>query len=207
MNYETIKKGVVKRTVKRVNAIFIDGIALDRAAKRLNRKIELSKLVQSLSNGTKPTVARYYTIIPYEDDSRHRAYLDAMCRAGLEVVIKRLPPKGVNREIDVYPEMAADIVAFGFGHHKFSDLSVYKPESWQLADKVEENDENGLPQNIQKCATIVCPAREISYPILLVKELGVDTISADFADFAGNNVLKNAAKWIDLSDAQNIWRE
>jgi len=53
----------------------------------------------------------------------------------------------------------------------------------------------------------VCPSRELTYPVSLVKELGVDTITADFGQFNTGDLLKSAAKWIDLSDSETIWRE
>src|SRR5690606_8296126 len=59
---------------------------------------------------------------PYEDDSRQRAFLDAVRRAGLQVVVKRLPPKGITRQVSVEVEMASDIVAFGLGQNSFEDI-------------------------------------------------------------------------------------
>lgn len=215
MSYEEVKKGVVKKTSKREIALFIDGTGLDRATKRLNRKVELSKLVKGLSNGLKPTIARYYTMVPFEDDSRHRAYLDAMDKAGLEVVVKRLPPKGVTRQVNVYCEMASDMVAYALGHKQFSSLSRHIPTSEQRETKDQQIAKESkktvelspINDNVTRSVTVVCPAWELEYPILLVKEFGVDTISADFGEFTGRNVLKNAAKWIDLSDSETIWRE
>lgn len=200
-------KSIVKRKNNKISGLFIDGVALDRATRRLNRKVELSKLVKSLSAGRKPEVARYYTIVPFEDDSRHAAYLDAIERAGLEVVVKRLPPKGITRQVDIYTEMASDLVAFALGHSNFSNLGRYKTitEDQQLFKNTEEEESEFSAK--QKVATVVCPGRELSYPLALIKELGVDTVSADFAKFAGKDVLKNAAKWIDLTDSEIIWRE
>ncbi len=202
---------IVKRSVPKVTGIFIDGISLDRATRRINRKVEISKLVKSLSGGLKPTVCRYYTIIPFEDDSRHHSYLDAIQRAGVDVIIKRLPPKGMEKQVDVYPEMAADLLAFALGHYNFSGLSrleSYGEDTWNREDE-DKNQElmTNFPENIKRVATIVCPARALTYPISLISELKVDTISADFREMAGNDVLKGSAKWIDLSDSELIWRE
>ena len=41
----------------------------------------------------------------------------------------------------------------------------------------------------------------------IARELGADTVTADFAQFNTGDVLKSAAKWIDLSDSETIWRE
>ena len=67
-----------------------------------------------------------------------------------------------------------------------------------------------MPQDqssIKRIVTIVCPTRELSYSVSLVKEFGVDTITADFGQFNSGDVLKSAAKWIDLSDSETIWRD
>ncbi len=231
MEFQELGKGVVKRKEHRVLGLFIDGTGLDRATRRINRKVDLTRLVRGVTSGTPPTVARYYTLIPYEDDSRQRAFLDAVDRAGLEVVVKRLPPKGVTRQVSVDVEMAADIIAFALGHQRFSDLSTYRAElqnkdtgagSGALMpfsrtrqagngdNKEDETREPGARQTAaaeKRIVTIVCPSRELSYPVSVVKELGVDTVTADFGQFNQGDLLKSAAKWIDLSDSETIWRE
>lgn len=216
MKYESIGKGVVKRTGRRVLGLFIDGTGLDRATRRINRKVDLSALVRGVTSGISPVVARYYTLIPYEDDSRHRAFLDAVARAGLRVVVKRLPPKGITRQVSVDVEMAADMVAFSLGHSSFSSLSEYEPTAdgsslptgEPLVQPSAPPATEATPQDAkseQRIVTVVCPSRDLSYPLSLVKELGVDTVSADFGK--SGDVLKSAAKWIDLSDSETIWRD
>ena len=228
MKYEEIGKGKVKRTQRRTIGLFIDGTGLDRATRRINRKVDMTALVKGVTSGLAPVVARYYTLIPYEDDSRQRAFLDAVNRAGLSVIVKRLPPKGISRQVSVDVEMAADILAFAFGHSNFSTLSQYMPENDALAQAsgmkppspvraaapeaapTEENADAALASSKtpeSRIVTVVCPSRDLSYPISLAKELGVDTVSADFGHFVGSDVLKSAAKWIDLSDSETIWRD
>ena len=253
MTYEKIGKGIVKRTKKRVIGLFIDGTGLDRATRRINRKVDMSALIRGVTSGLVPTVARYYTLIPYEDDSRHRAFLDAVARAGLSVIVKRLPPKGITRQVNVDVEIAADIVAFAAGHSSFSDANEYKGElpandyaaapshsiskmgpSLKLGIRSQgttfRNAPSGAPQiqplevtpepelnqepaalltkaSEERIVTLVCPSRDLAYPMSLAKELGVDTVTADFGQFNTGDVLKSAAKWIDLSDSETIWRD
>lgn len=235
MSYQKIGKGVVKRSERRVVGLFIDGTGLDRATRRLNRKVELASLVRGVTSGVTPLVARYYTIVPYEDDSRQRSFLDAVSRAGLRVIVKRLPPKGVNRQVSTDAEMAADIVAFALGHSTFSDLSEWKPDtapadsarsshtipmmgkrSEHLDDQSSEEqtpattEESSPSRSVlpeKRSVIVVCPSRDIAYPISLVKELNVDTTNADFSQLHGGDVLKSAAKWIDLSTSETIWRD
>lgn len=228
VKYEELGKGKVKRTQRRTIGLFIDGTGLDRATRRINRKVDMTALVKGVTSGLTPIVARYYTLIPYEDDSRQRAFLDAVARAGLSVIVKRLPPKGVTRQVSVDVEMAADIVAFALGHSRFSKLSEYTPPSLDghpasgimprsAAGNPTEGQSNGAAAEVPaeetakspeaRIVTVVCPSRDLSYPISLVKELGVDTVSADFGHFIGSDVLKSAAKWIDLSDSETIWRD
>lgn len=228
-------KLVVKRPVHRIFGLFIDGIGLDRATRRLNRRVDIGALARGVTSGIPPVVARYYTLIPHEDDSRHHAFLDAVSRAGFQVVVKRLPPKGVNRQVSIDPEMAADMVAFALGHSQFSTLGSID----ELEDKAEEPRINrifpGAPRlhipaaplreepdvddepeeaaasaeekKIQKVMVVVCPSRELVYPISLVKEFGADTVTADFSFSHRDDVLKSAAKWIDLSNSETIWKD
>ena len=242
MKYQELGKGVIRRTKRRVLGLFIDGTGLDRATRRINRKVDMSNLVRGVASGLEPTVARYYTLIPYEDDSRQRAFLDAVARAGLQVIVKRLPPKGVSRQVSVDVEMASDIVAFARGLSQFSDLSEYKvedfggngqrphsggalpsaapfanqkPQPSQKSEEKPKNDaatsagekENQPTRDEERIVTIVCPSRDLAYPISMVKELGSDTVTADFGQFKSSDVLKSAAKWIDLSDSETIWRD
>ena len=208
--------------------LFIDGIGLDRATRRLKRKVEMSALVRGVTSGIPPVVARYYTLVPYEDDSRQRAFLDAVARAPLSVVVKRLPPKGVTRQVSTDVEMAADIVAFALGHSSFSELGQYQLDTapdtnapaYSIPLPLVPGGSDQVSNNIttetlvaeskpreERVVVVVCPTRDLSYPIALVKELGVDTITADFGQFNNGDVLKSAAKWIDLSDSETIWRE
>ncbi|MCO6431679.1 MAG: NYN domain-containing protein [Deltaproteobacteria bacterium] len=246
--YEELGSGIVRRREKKKLGLFIDGTGLDRASRRVNRKVDMSALVRGVVSGVFPTVARYYTLIPYEDDSRQRAFLDAVSRAGLTVVVKRLPPKGVNRQVSIDVEMAADITAFALGVEQFSELSEYRaaePASTTPArgshiqrlnplvrqlprgshTEPEEDPKTAQTQSIQKqsvvvkplssgagepehrMVTIVCPSREITYAISLIKTIGIDTTTADFGQFATHDLMKSAAKWIDLSDSETIWRD
>lgn len=225
MKYEELGRGIVKRAERRVLGLFIDGTGLDRATRRLNRKVNMTALVRGVTSGSTPVVARYYTLIPYEDDSRQRAFLDAVNRAGLQVIVKRLPPKGVTRQVSVDVEMAADMLAFTMGHSSFGALSEYIPEEKQgmgqdklhkMAQKQNESEQPSEAQQsaeaaaqgkVRRIVTLVCPSRDLAYPISLSSELGAETITADFGEFAGGDVLKSASKWIDLSGSETIWRE
>jgi hypothetical protein len=224
MKYEELGRGFIKKREKKVVGLFIDGTGLDRATRRINRKVDMSALVRGVTSGIAPIVARYYTLVPYEDDSRQRAFLDAVSRAGLSVIVKRLPPKGINRQVSVDLEMAADIVAFSLGHTNFSRENEYLPLDHPLRSPQAQSSKNDArtpssateaakddkPQqtgNISRSVVVVCPSRELAYPLGLSKEFDVDTTTADFGQFNTGDVLKSAAKWIDLSDSETIWRD
>lgn len=231
MKYEKLGGGFIKKREKRVVGLFIDGTGLDRATRRINRKVDMAALVRGVTSGINPIVARYYTLVPYEDDSRQRAFLDAVARAGLSVIVKRLPPKGITRQVSVDLEMAADIVAFSYGLTSFSKENEYMPTDLPLraapihtpaqyvrrqqaeaAEASEENvttSESTVPdiKTTPRSVVVVCPSREIAYPISLVKEVTADTTTADFGQFNTGDVLKSALKWIDLSDSETIWRD
>lgn len=234
--FQKLSGGLIKKKERRVVGLFIDGVNLDRATRRVNRKVDLQALVRGVCSGSNPVVARYYTVIPHEDDSRHRAFLDAVARAGLSVIVKRLPKKGIERQVTTDLEMAADIVAFSLGLSSFSKENEYLPAELQAAKQVasaagvgnkgrevEALDPASLQiptrssgpllhvdsdtQNTRRSVVVVCPSRDLSYPMGLAKNLGADTTTADFSEFSGSDVLKSAAKWMDLSGSETIWRE
>ena len=237
MKYDELGKGFIRKREKRLVGLFIDGTGLDRATRRINRKVDMAALLRGVTSGFTPVVARYYTLIPYEDDSRQRAFLDAVARAGLSVIVKRLPPKGITRQVSVDLEMAADIVAFSLGHTKFSRENEYRPSEEPMRGSAlptlnsgprrstgsmsgNDADSNESPagggetktldassEPAQRSVVVVCPSRELAYPISLIKELGADSTTADFGQFNQGDVLKSAAKWIDLSDSETIWRD
>ncbi len=171
----------MKRSTSREIGVFVDGISLDRAAKRERRRVDFSALLAGVCEGLNPTIAKYYTVIPYEDDSRHRSYLDAVKDAGFEVIVKRLPPKGIDRQVSTDVEMTTDLVSFANGEFTSAE------------------------DEISLRAVIVCPSRDLSYPFTYLHSKNVDTVSFDFGKFLGSNVLKSANKWVDLSGTDSIW--
>lgn len=181
---------VIKRQVTRELGIFVDGPALDRACRRLEKRISWQGLLESLSGGMKPEIARYYTIVPYDDDSRQRSFLDAVERAGFEVIVKRLPPKGNERYTAIDVEMTTDMVEYAL-----------KQYSLGQSDQSQESSEIKLVRTI----TVVCPSPDLSYPFSLLSKYPITTNSADFGAFAGRNSMKSAKNWIDLTDSPLIW--
>ena len=232
--FQELGGGFIKKKERRIVGLFIDGVNLDRATRRINKKVDLQALVRGVSSGSVPVVARYYTVIPHEDDSRQRAFLDAVARAGLSVIVKRLPPKGIDRQVTTDLEMAADMVAFSLGLSSFSKENEYLPAEIQAvknmamggshkphhgdaidASAITPAQRSGGPllqidtdaKDARRSVVVVCPSRELSYPLSMAKDLGADTTTADFGQFTGNDVLKSAQKWIDLSGSETIWRE
>jgi len=229
--FQELRGGLIKKKQRRVVGVFIDGVNLDRATRRLNRKVDL----RGVCSGSEPVVARYYTVIPHEDDSRQRAFLDAVARAGLTVIVKRLPPKGIERQVTSDIELGADLVAFSLGLSSFSKENEYLPLELEAAkrfaasagterdaenvalnpDSLTHTHRSGGPllhldddtENIRRSVVVICPSRDLSYPMSLAKNLGADTTTADFSQTAGADVLKSAAKWMDLSGSETIWKE
>lgn len=231
--YKELRGGLVKKKEKRIVGLFIDGVNLDRATRRINRKVDLQALVRGVTSGMNPVVARYYTVIPHEDDSRQHAFLDAVARAGLSVIVKRLPPKGIDRQVATDLEMASDIVAFSLGLSSFSKENEYLPAEMEAVKNLALGGTTGrgshsidpesiapverssgpllhvdtAASNTRRSVVVVCPSRELSYPLIMAKDLGAETTTADFSQFAGANILKSAQKWIDLSGSETIWKE
>lgn len=210
-DFESVGRGVVKRKTKRVLGLFIDGVGLDRATRRLDRKIDLGRLVQGITTGLKVEVARYYTLIPNEDDARQFAFLDAVEKAGLEVVVKRLPPKGINKMVSVDPHISVDLVTYAYGRFE-KQAPVTATESAPPADSKEESAQEEkivLPvksANLARSAIIVCPSKELSYSIFTAHELGVEISMADFGQYGNSDGWRGVDRWIDLSTSETIWR-
>ncbi len=201
-DFQKLKGGVLKRKVKRKMGLFIDGTGLDRATRRLERKVDLSRLVAGVTAGLVPDVARYYTLVPYEDDARQFAFLDAVERAGLEVIMKRLPPKGVKRQVSMDVHIASDLIAYTMGHFE-------KAEQHALAANGDTNgsSSNGGGSSIKRIAAVVCPTREMSYAIYLSHESGAETHLADFGLYGSSDGWKGVDRWVDLSTSETIWRD
>ena len=208
------QNGVVKRKVKRRMGLFIDAVGLDRATRRLERKVDLAGLVKGLTSGIPLEIARYYTLVPYEDDARQFAFLDAVERAGLEVVVKRLPPKGVKRQVSMDVHIASDLVSFCFGHHEKSEAEKHHSGSTSEAGNNGEPKSETIPVErperekplIKRVATVVCPSRETTYAIFTAHTLGVETALADFGLYGASDGWKGVDRWIDLSTSETIWR-
>jgi hypothetical protein len=220
---ELLKGGVVKRKVKRRLGLFIDGVGLDRATRRLERKVDLTKLVAGLTSGLPIEVARYYTLVPYEDDARQFAFLDAVERAGLEVVTKRLPPKGVTRQVSMDVHIAADLISFSCGQFK---ASTGRKE--EVMEAVANGVGHALPipsaiitpppapepviargptPEVKRVNIVVCPNREVNYALYVSHNLGVETSLADFGLYGSSDGWKGVDRWIDLSTSETIWRD
>jgi hypothetical protein len=132
--------------------------------------------------------------------------------------------------------MGADIVAFSLGLSSFSKENEYLPAELQAvksmavagahnrgaANRVidpatlpSSSARNAGPllqvdadsKDTRRSVVVVCPSRELSYPLSLSKDLGADTTTADFSQFSGGDILKSASKWIDLSGSETIWRD
>jgi len=196
-DFEQLGKGIVRRKSKRVMGLFIDGVGLDRATRRLDKKVDLGRLVKGVTTGLKLELSRYYTLIPHEDDARQFAFLDAVERAGLEVVVKRLPPIGVKRQVSVDIHMGVDLLSFAHGH-------FHKPEP--ESEDPEAKEPRDANATIKRSALIVCPSRELSYAIYMANLAGVETSLADFGLYGTSDGWKGVDRWIDLSTSETIWR-
>ena len=216
-DFEKLQSGVIKRKQKRKLGLFIDGVGLDRATRRLERKIDLSKLVASLTSGLEPEVARYYTLIPYEDDARQFAFLDAVERAGLEVIVKRLPPKNVKRQVSMDVHMATDIIAYSMG--VFESLKKKKEEAKQATPQSPEDYISAMQSqkhiltanperdpSVKRIAAIVCPSRELNYSLYMTHCLGIETSLVDFGLYGQSDGWHGIDRWVDLSTSETIWR-
>ena len=123
------------------------------------------------------------------------------------------------------------MVAFAHGLTSFSKENEYMPadeplraaaihtpaqyvrrqqaEGSEAAENKDHTTTEAIPdiKTAPRSIVVVCPSRELSYPLSLVKDIAADTTSADFGQFNTGDILKSAQKWIDLSDSETIWRD
>ena len=187
----------IRRRPRREVNVLIDGTSLDRACRRIKRRIDLAKLLQVASSNQTPKLARYYTLVPHEDDARQHSFLGAVTSAGLETVVKRLPPKGVNRQVSLDGEMSADIVALALR----GELNLRNSLNGNLES---ENNKKHSEQG-RRVIVLVCPSRELLYPLSMIRGIGVDTICADFGKAPSSEMLSTCSDYIDLSSFEQIW--
>jgi hypothetical protein len=215
------RKGILRKAKNREIGIFVDGVNLDRVCKRLGKRISLSALVQKLSTGGECLTARYYTLIPNEDDSRQRAFLDVVRQSGLSPCVKRLPPPDFEKQISIDVEMSNDILAFGLGaeeilahaelHYGLSTpLPSKKSQSEDpLPSEEDSHDESSLENstenNAKRIIYVVCPNKEICYPFRLLRSENVTTVVADFSSGRRDDIIALASEFIDLSEESNLW--
>jgi hypothetical protein len=197
-----VKDEASKRYVRREQThsigVFLDGVSLDRAARRLNKKVDWKLLVKVVSEGRIPKLLRYYTVIPHEDDARHHSFLGAVEGAGFQVIVKRLPPKGVNRNVTIDLEMASDVVAFGLG---LSDLPANNEGSHDLRGDSKLS-ESGAARTLEKSEIIlICPPNDLEYPLRLIANRDAKITVVDFKGSGTSELIKVSSKWMDLSDA------
>ena len=203
---EVLSGGMVKRKTKRRMGLFIDASGLDRATRRLEKNVDLARLVTGLTSGIKLEIARYYCLIPYEDDARQFSFLDAVERAGIEVITKRLPPKGVKRQVSMDVHMASDLISFAYGNFAaVEEADKAKANEDAAANKIVVAPRDNA-RELRRVATVVCPSRELSYAIFTANQLGAETALADFGLYGASDGWKGVDRWIDLSTSETIWR-
>lgn len=202
---EMLSQGVVRRRTKRVMGVFVDATGLDRATRRIGKRIDLGRLVTGLGQGLKLEVGKYYVLIPHEDDARQLAYLDAVERAGLEVITKRLPPKGVNRHVSMDVHMAVDMINFCHGAQAIAGENL-EIKSQANGPDIVTSEASQVSREVRRAITVVCPSRELSYALYTCNQLGADVTLADFGLFGSSDGWKGVDRWIDLSTSETIWR-
>lgn len=232
---EQLEGGKFRRKVRRKVGIFVDGVGLDRATRRLHRKVDLSRFMASLTAGLAPEISKYYTLVPYEDDARQFAFLEAVERAGLEVCVKRLPPKTIKRPVTMDVHIGVDLILFCLGlsasgdreeDDNSADAGFVNSAPFHSADDSgsqiisssfsEESTSNQLIKDQPNPKTnsdaireiiLVCPNRELNYAIYQCHNLGARTSIADFGLHGHSEGWRGVDTWIDLSISETIWRD
>ena len=196
---DEVSKGFIRREQTHSIGVFLDGVNLDRATRRIGKKVDWKLLVKVIGEGRTPKLLRYYTVIPREDDARHHSFLTAVEGAGFQVIVKRLPPKGVNKTVTTDLEIASDLIAFGLG---LSELSGSSEGSFET-----ERVRNSPNTTHNKSEIIlICPTNDLEYPLRLitssdVKSSDVKITIVDFKGSGTSELVKVSSKWMDLSEA------
>jgi hypothetical protein len=198
---ESPKPGVLKRRSRRIVGFFVDGVGLDRATRQCPKKVDLQRLITNLTEGISPVVCRYYTLIPHEDDARQFSFLDAVERAGMEAMVKRLPPKGIKRHVAMDVHIASDVMAFSFGHFDA------KPVEQKPVEDSQEHHDTGIIHQVKRIAYVICPSRELTYGLYLSSTTGTEISLCDFGLYGSSDGWKGINRWVDLSTSDSIWRD
>ena len=145
--------------------------------------------------------------------------LDAVERAGVEVITKRLPPKGVKRQVSMDVHIASDLVSFAYGHFAEKAAEEEKaneaehllvgngaPTSTSNGNGTASEAPKAKEKDVKRVATIICPSRELSYAIFMANQMGIETSLADFGLYGQSDGWKGVDRWIDLSTSETIWR-
>lgn len=200
-NLNLVEGSVIKRRTSRLMGVFVDASGLDHATKRLGRKVEIAKLLSSLTSGAKLELARYYCLLPYEDDSRQSSFLLSVERSGFEVITKRLPPKVVKKQVSLDTNISCDMINFCYSYFQVQQLK-------NSADsKIAQTSDTEIPQTVKRIITLVCPSPEIRYATSIAKKLNTSVVLADFGSFTHSSGWQGIDHWIDLSSSESIWRE
>jgi len=173
---------VVKQQTDSELALFVDGTSLDRAAKRLNKRLDIPKLIERVSTA-KCSFVRYYNTIPSKDDARHIAFMDNLRNHGIEVVMRRLPPIGITKRVAIDIDMATDIIGYTLHHPSFAS-------DWTREDK-------------KRGVIVVCPTEELDRTLEMVTQTGSPL---SVADFGRPRSLPYGRDWINLEAFSDIWR-
>jgi hypothetical protein len=184
----TGKSTYLRREKPRKIGLFVDGVNLDRASRRVGKKVDWKLLAKLVSEGRALNLLRYYTVIPNEDDARHHSFLGVIEGAGYEVVLKRLPPKGVNKTVTTDLELTADILKFSF-QEKINALTLHS--ELENTSTIE--------------IVLVCPPDDIEYALRILLDQGIKITIVDFKSHNAPSLVKLSSKWMDLSDV-NIYR-
>jgi hypothetical protein len=198
------KVNFVRRAKPRKLGIFIDGVGLDRAAKRIERRIDWPLFAKVISEGLQADVAKYYSLLPIEDDARHHSYLAAVEAVGFQVHVKRLPPKGVNRVVSYDLEIATDLLNFCLSKSLAGSTDEGFGKAQPNNSGNRENSESIQHQNnslSQPAPILVCPSRELEYPLQILHEKGFSVTVIDFLNGSGSDLLKYTSKWVNISEA------
>jgi len=149
---------------------------LDIGLSKLKKKIDWVKFSDFLTK-QKTALKYFYYFDHFKEDYRSSSYLLKIENLGFELIARKLPPtsKPIIKEM-LAVELATDMVLFAFS-----------------------------TKESKKEITVVCPIRDLRYPMLKVKKTGVKLRLVDFEGKISKELISLADELITLDDRVDIY--
>jgi len=156
--------------------IQINSPFLDIGLAKVKKKIDWVKFTNFLTK-QRPALKYFYYFDYFKEDYRASSYLLKIENLGFELISRKLPPtsKPIIKEL-LGVEIATDMIVFAFSNNES-----------------------------RKEVTIVCPIKDLRYPLLKIKKSGVKIKLVDFEGKIPKDLISLADELSILDDQVDVY--